>query len=125
MVKLPRSTRKPPEIAEKGKRGTRPKRARGATRTCSERLECGVFFRGRKSNRLVLVLLFSAGSLSLSASPRPRVVVLGFDGADHRLVTQWMAEGKLPNLSKLAASGGFAPLRPTIPAQTPASWATC
>jgi predicted AlkP superfamily phosphohydrolase/phosphomutase len=35
-----------------------------------------------------------------------------------------MAAGKLPNLSKLAASGGFSPLRPTIPAQTPVSWST-
>ena len=35
-----------------------------------------------------------------------------------------MAEGKLPNLSKLAASGSFSTLRPTIPAQTPVSWST-
>ncbi len=53
-----------------------------------------------------------------------RVVVLGFDGADHRLVSQFLAEGKLPNLQKLAQQGSFSPLRPTIPAQTPVSWST-
>ncbi len=53
-----------------------------------------------------------------------RVFVLGFDGADHRLVEQLLAEGKLPNLSKLASQGGFTSLRPTIPAQTPVSWST-
>ncbi len=35
-----------------------------------------------------------------------------------------LGEGKLPNLAKLAASGGFRPLLPTIPAQTPVSWST-
>ena len=64
------------------------------------------------------------------ASPAPaeavkgRVVVLGFDGADHRLVERFMAEGKLPNLKELAGKGSFSPLRPTIPAQTPVSWST-
>lgn len=35
-----------------------------------------------------------------------------------------MAEGKLPNLAKLAEKGTFEKLRPTIPAQTPVSWST-
>ncbi len=35
-----------------------------------------------------------------------------------------MREGKLPNLGSLAASGGYSPLLPTIPAQTPVSWST-
>ena len=71
------------------------------------------------------------GALLLPPSSRPppqevkgRVVVLGFDGADHRLVAQFLAEGKLPNLAKLAQQGSFSPLRPTIPAQTPVSWST-
>jgi predicted AlkP superfamily phosphohydrolase/phosphomutase len=68
--------------------------------------------------------------VALSATPAPaqevegRVVVLGFDGADHRLVETYLAEGKLPNLARLADQGSFSPLRPTIPAQTPVSWST-
>jgi predicted AlkP superfamily phosphohydrolase/phosphomutase len=80
----------------------------------------------RKSSRatgalLLLALVLSAPSL---AAPRGKVVVLGFDGADHALVARWMAEGKLPNLAKLAETGSFGRLRPTIPAQTPVSWST-
>jgi predicted AlkP superfamily phosphohydrolase/phosphomutase len=54
----------------------------------------------------------------------PRVVVLGFDGADHALVKKMIDEGKLPNLAALAKKGGFSKLLPTIPAQTPVSWST-
>ena len=56
--------------------------------------------------------------------PKGKVVVLGFDGADHKLVSRFLSEGKLPNLANLARQGGFSPLRPTIPAQTPVSWST-
>ncbi|HVT59189.1 MAG TPA: alkaline phosphatase family protein [Thermoanaerobaculia bacterium] len=54
----------------------------------------------------------------------PRVVILGFDGADAGLTRQWMDEGKLPNLARLRAAGTFAALRTTIPSQTPVSWST-
>ncbi|MGZ5381919.1 MAG: alkaline phosphatase family protein, partial [Thermoanaerobaculia bacterium] len=58
------------------------------------------------------------------AAVPPRVIVLGFDGADHALVAKGVAEGRLPNLAALAAKGGFTALTPTIPAQTPVSWST-
>ncbi|MBK6405786.1 MAG: alkaline phosphatase family protein [Holophagales bacterium] len=81
-----------------------------------------------KSSRLVLAafgaLLLSAVAPLRAQEVKGRVVVLGFDGADHRLVSQFIAEGKLPNLQKLATQGSFSPLRPTIPAQTPVSWST-
>jgi predicted AlkP superfamily phosphohydrolase/phosphomutase len=54
----------------------------------------------------------------------PKLIILGFDGADADLARQWMDEGKLPNLAKLRAEGTFAPLRSTIPSQTPVSWST-
>lgn len=81
-----------------------------------------------KSSRPALVALGAlllAADVPVSAQEvEGRVVVLGFDGADHRLVSQFLAEGKLPNLQKLAQQGSFSPLRPTIPAQTPVSWST-
>ena len=70
---------------------------------------------------LPIVSLLAAPSAQASA---PRVVVLGFDGADHALVTKMIGEGKLPNLAALAKKGGFSKLLPTIPAQTPVSWST-
>ena len=75
-----------------------------------------MFFR-----RLILVI---ALLLPLAAQAQQRVIVLGFDGVDARLVQKWMDEGKLPNMARLRASGTFRPLRPTIPAQTPVSWST-
>src|SRR6266508_2113227 len=55
---------------------------------------------------------------------RPRIVVLGFDGVDSQIVEQMLAAGRLPNLAALKARGGYSPLLPTVPAQTPVSWTT-
>ena len=71
----------------------------------------------------VLVFALVATPPMAAAAP-PRVIVLGFDGADHALVAKGVAEGRLPNLAALAAKGGFSALTPTIPAQTPVSWST-
>jgi len=73
--------------------------------------------------RSLFGLLWLTTSLSLAAES-PRVVVLGFDGMDAGIVEQMMAAGRLPNLAALKARGGFSPLTPTVPAQTPVSWAT-
>ncbi len=51
-----------------------------------------------------------------------KVVVLGFDGMDPHLVKVWMDEGKLPAFRKLAARGGFSPLRTSVPPQSPVAW---
>lgn len=59
-----------------------------------------------------------------SAAERPQVVIIGFDGADARLVRTWMDQGELPNLARLAAAGSFAALEPTNPPQTPVSWSS-
>jgi predicted AlkP superfamily phosphohydrolase/phosphomutase len=71
-----------------------------------------------------LVFLSLLATPALGAAVPPRVIVLGFDGADHALVEKGIAEGRLPNLAALAAKGGFTGLTPTIPAQTPVSWST-
>jgi predicted AlkP superfamily phosphohydrolase/phosphomutase len=68
-------------------------------------------------------LLLSTVCFADAAAP-PRVVILGFDGADAAIVEEMMAAGRLPNLSDLKRRGGYSPLTPTVPAQTPVSWAT-
>src|SRR6185295_9944157 len=70
-----------------------------------------------------LLICFSAPLPADSAKP-PRVVVLGFDGVDSQIVEQMLAAGRLPNLAALKARGGYSKLIPTVPAQTPVSWAT-
>lgn len=72
----------------------------------------------------LLGLLALALPFAARAQESPKLIILGFDGADADLARQWMDEGKLPNLAKLRAEGTFSPLRSTIPSQTPVSWST-
>lgn len=72
---------------------------------------------------LTAVLLLCAAHTQ-SQAPRPRMIVVGFDGVDGAYTEKWMNEGKLPNLAKLRDQGTFRPLLPTLPAQTPVSWST-
>jgi predicted AlkP superfamily phosphohydrolase/phosphomutase len=51
-----------------------------------------------------------------------RVIVLGFDGLDYTLTRDLMARGRLPNFSRLAATGTFTPLGTSIPPQSPVAW---
>ena len=74
--------------------------------------------------RASLAAVVLAVPLSAGAAESPRVVVLGFDGVDSQIVEQMLAAGRLTNLAALRARGGYSPLLPTVPAQTPVSWAT-
>jgi predicted AlkP superfamily phosphohydrolase/phosphomutase len=60
---------------------------------------------------------------------RPRSIVnkailLGFDGLDPVVTERLMAEGKLPNFSRLKEMGGYSRLRTTFPALSPVAWST-
>lgn len=68
---------------------------------------------------LLLLLL-----LSCTARPKLRVMVLGIDGCDPKLLQQFMDEGKLPHFSRLAQEGSFTTLATTTPPQSPVAWAT-
>ncbi len=68
--------------------------------------------------------LLTLFTLAAAAQDRPQVVILGFDGVDADLAKQWMEEGELPNLKRMAEQGTFSPMRVTIPSQTPVSWST-
>ena len=53
-----------------------------------------------------------------------RVIFLGFDGQDARITERMMAEGKLPNLARLAERGSYHRLRTTFPSITPVAWSS-
>jgi predicted AlkP superfamily phosphohydrolase/phosphomutase len=72
----------------------------------------------------LLVILGLAGCRHATRPVTTQVVVLGFDGADPHLAAKWMAEGKLPNLARLAHTGTFAPLGTTNPPESPVAWAS-
>ena len=74
---------------------------------------------------LLLVTLLGCGNGEDGHSTSSgRTIVLGFDGMDPQLVSKWMAAGDLPNFSRLAAEGYFAPLATTVPAQSPVAWSS-
>ncbi|MCX6549655.1 MAG: alkaline phosphatase family protein [Acidobacteria bacterium] len=62
------------------------------------------------------------------SSERPqytqKLVILGFDGMDPVLTERWLAEGRLPNLAKLVAQGGFYRLETSHSPESPTSWAS-
>ena len=53
-----------------------------------------------------------------------RLIVVGLDGQDPKLTDRFIAEGKLPNFSKLAAMGGYHRLRTTFPSVSPVAWSS-
>ncbi len=78
--------------------------------------------------RLLLGALF-ASTLALVGAcgddmddASPRMMVVGFDGLDPKVLQRLMDEGKLPNFKKLAQEGGFTPLKTSIPPESPIAW---
>ncbi|HEY3043691.1 MAG TPA: alkaline phosphatase family protein, partial [Vicinamibacterales bacterium] len=83
------------------------------------------------TRRLSIVLLAALALTSavVGCGPRHtkigrRVIVLGVDGMDYDLVRDLMARGRMPQFARLAQSGAFAPLRTTVPPQSPVAWST-
>jgi len=72
-----------------------------------------------------IAALTSCGRRALAPAARERkVIVLGLDGLDARIVARWMAEGKLPHMSRLRELGGYRPVTSSVPPQSPVAWAT-
>jgi predicted AlkP superfamily phosphohydrolase/phosphomutase len=53
-----------------------------------------------------------------------KLIFLGLDGFDPGLAERFMSEGKLPNLARLKAEGGYRRLRTTSPPLSPVAWST-
>lgn len=63
------------------------------------------------------------GRSTEAATPSKKVIVLGIDGMDYRLTKKLMAEGRMPNFSRLAENGGtFKPLGTAVPPLSPVAW---
>ena len=59
-----------------------------------------------------------------SKSKVKKVIILGLDGLDPNLVEKFMADEKLPNLSKLKDVGCFKKLATTTPSISPVAWSS-
>ncbi len=64
------------------------------------------------------------GSNVLSLERIRKVIVIGLDGLDPKIVETLIAAGELPALAKLSAQGGYTRLATTYPPQTPVAWST-
>ncbi|PYP40563.1 MAG: phosphodiesterase, partial [Gemmatimonadetes bacterium] len=53
-----------------------------------------------------------------------RVLVLGLDGLEPRLVEPMLEAEELPALARLRAAGGYSRVATTYPAQTPVAWSS-
>ncbi len=53
-----------------------------------------------------------------------KVIVLGLDGFEPAIAEAMQQRGELPNLSRVAADGGYSRVQTTYPAQTPVAWST-
>jgi len=51
-----------------------------------------------------------------------RVIVIGMDGLDPRIVERMMNDGQMANFAKLAREGTFSTLQTTIPPESPVAW---
>ena len=80
----------------------------------------------RPKRLVVAAALAASGASSVTACAPPstdtKVIVLGFDGMDPRFVERH--QDRLPNLMRLAQSGGFKDLETVMPPQSPVAWST-
>ena len=80
---------------------------------------------------VLLILLAACGAgtprtnqRSLSLAERPKILMIGIDGADWQVIRPLMAAGKLPNFSKVVEGGTSGVLRSMEPTLSPALWTT-
>ena len=85
----------------------------------------------RRIRHAAIVVVVLAVAVLATTKPEPagaqsnrRLIVLGIDGMDHRLLTQFMGEGRLPNFRRLAEAGSFSALETTMPPLSPVAWST-
>lgn len=93
------------------------------------RFEASAPRRGRATTTTLLGLTAAAliawpGCGAPKGPDVPGLFVLGVDGMDPIITQRMMDEGKLPNLAKLAANGGFLPLGTVNPPQSPVAWSS-
>ncbi len=65
------------------------------------------------------------GGSKLKGDPEGRkVIVLGLDGMDPKIIRRLIEEGRAPNFKKLAEQGAFKDLGTTMPALSPVAWSS-
>lgn len=53
-----------------------------------------------------------------------RLLIIGLDGADYDMLSEWLVQGRLPHLARLAGRGRLLPCASTYPPLTAPAWTT-
>jgi predicted AlkP superfamily phosphohydrolase/phosphomutase len=61
---------------------------------------------------------------AFARSHADRMVILGLDGLDPKIVDRLISEGKMPNLQKIKETGTYSRLKTTCPAISPVAWSS-
>lgn len=77
-----------------------------------------------KKTRQYAALLMALLLLAPGVRAAEKTVILGVDGLDPRLLERYMAEGRLPNFSRLAAEGDMSELQTAAVPQSPVAWSS-
>jgi len=64
------------------------------------------------------------GRRAYARSKARRLIIVGLDGLDPRLVERMMEQGKLPNFGRLRETGSYSRLETTTPPLSPVAWST-
>ncbi|MGB5037814.1 MAG: alkaline phosphatase family protein, partial [Blastocatellia bacterium] len=56
---------------------------------------------------------------------KPKVLIIGVDGATFDLIDPWVAEGRLPNISRMLERGAHGPLESTVIPNSFPGWTSC
>ena len=73
---------------------------------------------------IVSTILFVVKVSPMQKSNGKKVVIIGLDGLDPKLVEQGFKRKLLPNLKKIAETGSYSLLKTTMPPQSPVAWAS-
>ena len=71
---------------------------------------------------LATILAIFVTREAAAADGEPRVLLVGLDGADMRIVDRLAGEGKLPTFARLKREGAWGPLRSVEPLLSPLVW---
>ena len=93
------------------------------SRTQPSRRDFTKLLAGGAAGAGIAPLLSSCGGSS-SSSTNKKVIVLGLDGLDPKIIRSLIDQGRAPNFKKLASMGTFQPLGTTMPALSPVAWSS-
>ncbi|MFH1755967.1 MAG: alkaline phosphatase family protein [Candidatus Latescibacterota bacterium] len=87
------------------------------------------FYRAIFISVLGAFLCAGAGALgglspAFAGEEMPRVFVLGIDGMDPKLLSEFIGKGRMPNFEAFVKDNTFMPLGTSIPPQSPVAWAS-